>query len=105
MIGRGTFGNWKTPLSTPFVICRGELIELRHLPEHLIPKDGAVLLPMGLTLREVEERTIRQALQRNGWKKMVTARELGIDKNTLRRKIKRFGISAPSPGIMGQDQQ
>jgi transcriptional regulator of acetoin/glycerol metabolism len=29
---------------------------------------------------------------RNKGKKMATARELGIDKNTLRRKINRLGI-------------
>ena len=37
-------------------------------------------------------RAIREALARNRWKKVATARELGIDKNTLRRKIKRHGI-------------
>ena len=31
----------------------------------------------------------------NQWKKIKTARELGIDKNTLRRKIKRLGIVEP----------
>jgi transcriptional regulator of acetoin/glycerol metabolism len=93
----GNIRELENAIEYAFVICRGELIQLQHLPEHLIPKNGAMLAPMGLTLREAEERTIRQALQRNGWKKMVTARELGIDKNTLRRKIKRFGISAPNP--------
>jgi len=44
------------------------------------------------TLREVEKRAIQEALARNSWKRVATARELGIDKNTLRRKIKRFGI-------------
>ena len=92
----GNIRELENAIEYAFVICRGELIQLQHLPEHLIPKDGAMLAPRGLTLREAEERTIRQALQRNGWKKMVTARELGIDKNTLRRKIKRFGISAPA---------
>jgi len=37
--------------------------------------------------------TAQRALERNQWKKMVTARELGVDKNTLRRKIIRFDIS------------
>jgi DNA-binding NtrC family response regulator len=45
-----------------------------------------------LTLREVEKRAIEQALLRNQGRKVRTARELGIDKNTLRRKIKRLGI-------------
>jgi len=47
-------------------------------------------------LKEVEKRAIEEALQRNDWKRVVTARELGIDKNTLRRKIKRLGIIEPT---------
>jgi DNA-binding NtrC family response regulator len=42
--------------------------------------------------KEIEKTAIQQALMRNNWKKMVTARELGIDKNTLRRKINRLGM-------------
>jgi transcriptional regulator of acetoin/glycerol metabolism len=41
------------------------------------------------------EQAIRDALKRNEWKRVVTARELGIDKNTLRRKIKRLSILEP----------
>ena len=48
-----------------------------------------------LTLKEIEKRAIEMALQRNNWKKLATARELGIDKNTLRRKIKRLAIVLP----------
>jgi DNA-binding NtrC family response regulator len=51
-----------------------------------------MLVPTGSTLREIEKRAIHDALQRHGWKKVATARELGIHKNTLRRKIKRLEI-------------
>jgi DNA-binding NtrC family response regulator len=78
-----------------FVLCQEELIQLRHLPTHLVPEDRAMLVPTGLTLKEVEQRTIQEALQRNQGKKVKTARELGIDKNTLRRKIRRLGIIEP----------
>jgi PAS domain S-box-containing protein len=76
-----------------FVLCRDELIQLQHLPEKLIPSYEAFLIPTGLNLKEIEKHAIEQALHRNQWKKVATARELGIDKNTLRRKMKRFGIS------------
>jgi PAS domain S-box-containing protein len=79
-----------------FVLCRGELIRLQHLPERLIPKNKKMLVPIGLTLKEVERHAIHQALERNKWKRMATARELGIDKNTLRRKIKLYGFVEPS---------
>jgi PAS domain S-box-containing protein len=81
-----------------FVLCRGELIRLQHLPERFVPENGTMLLPTGLTLKEVERHTVHQALERNQWKRMTTARELGIDKNTLRQKIKRYGLVEPLKG-------
>jgi PAS domain S-box-containing protein len=91
----GNVRELENALEHAFVLCTGELIDLRHLPAHLVPKDRSMVVPTGLTLREVEKRTIQEALQRNEWKKVVTARELGVDKNTLRRKIKRLGIPVP----------
>ena len=82
-----------------FVLCRGELIRLQHLPERFVPENGTMLVPTGLTLKEVERHTVHQALERNQWKRMTTARELGIDKNTLRRKIKRYGLVEPLRGL------
>jgi PAS domain S-box-containing protein len=78
-----------------FVLCQEDLIALRHLPAQLVPENHSVLLADGLTLKGVEKRAIEEALERNQWKRMKTARQLGIDKNTLRRKIKRFGIVEP----------
>jgi len=75
-----------------FVISRESVIRLTDLPESIHPKRGMLQLPMGLTLKEIEKHAINQALVRNNGKKMATARELGIDKNTLRRKINRLGI-------------
>lgn len=76
-----------------FVICREGLIQPSCLPEYL--KVHASCLPplVGLTLRDIEKRTIIEALERNHWRRMATARELGIDKNTLRRKIKGHGLT------------
>jgi transcriptional regulator of acetoin/glycerol metabolism len=77
-----------------FVICKDELIRLQHLPEKLLPKINSTITTTGKTLREIEKKSILQALKRNNWKRMVTAKELGIDKNTLRRKIIRHSIEA-----------
>jgi transcriptional regulator with PAS, ATPase and Fis domain len=78
-----------------FVLSQEGLIRLHHLPDRIVPKNGYTMSPIDLTLKEAEKHTIEQALQRNQWKKMATARELGIDKNTLRRKIERHGIEIP----------
>jgi transcriptional regulator with PAS, ATPase and Fis domain len=89
----GNIRELENAIEHTFALCRDDLIRLHCLPSRIVPEDDSVLISKGLTLKEVEKHTIQQALHRNKWKKMATARELGIDKNTLRRKIKRFGIS------------
>jgi len=75
-----------------FVLCDGDVLHLENLPEHLVPKKDTIFMAGGVTLKEIEKHAIEQALRRNNGKKLATARELGIDKNTLRRKIIRLGI-------------
>ena len=66
------------------------------MPDHIHPMKESMFIPSGYTLRDAEKRTIEQALERNQWRRVATARELGIDKNTLRRKIQRLGIETPT---------
>jgi len=75
-----------------FVLCRDDLIGLNCLPDHLHPEIEPIIPLPGMALKDVERITIQKALKRNGGKRMATARELGIDKNTLRRKIQRLEI-------------
>ncbi|MFH0823477.1 MAG: sigma 54-interacting transcriptional regulator [Pseudomonadota bacterium] len=79
-----------------FILCHGGLIEPRHLPAHfpdLTTTDEN--FRTGLTLIDLEARAIRDALVRNRGNKSAAARELGIDKTTLWRKIRRLGESSP----------
>jgi PAS domain S-box-containing protein len=83
-----------------FILCAGGLIQERHLPESfqaLEQHSGLEhdLQDGGLSLEQIEKQAILGALQRNKWKKMMTCRELGISKDTLRRKIERYGIDNP----------
>ena len=81
-----------------FVVCPGGMIEPNHLPDHLAP-DGSILSGKQETvpdsLAELEARFIVAALKRNTWNRAATARELGIDKSTLYRKIRSHGIDLP----------
>ncbi|MBE9545032.1 MAG: sigma 54-interacting transcriptional regulator [Proteobacteria bacterium] len=88
----GNIRELENAIEHAFVLCNEELIHLYHLPDELWPQDDVALITTRLTLREIEKRAIIQALQRNNWKKASTARELGVHKNTLRRKIIRHGI-------------
>lgn len=93
----GNIRELENAIEHAFVLSEGDMILLNHLPEHLFPGETSVRVPNGSTLKEIEKHAIEQALQKNQWKRMATARELGIDKNTLRRKIKRHGIIEPNP--------
>jgi DNA-binding NtrC family response regulator len=77
-----------------FVLCRDEIIRMEDLPEHLIPA-GDPAVPVATTLKEIERSAIVQALRQHQGKRMAVARQLGIDKNTLRRKMIRLGIANP----------
>ena len=75
-----------------FVLCRGDLIQVEELPERIRPRQQAVITHAGLTLAEIEKQAIIVALERNRWKKGKSAMELGISRNTLRRKIEHLQI-------------
>jgi PAS domain S-box-containing protein len=88
----GNIRELENAIEHAFVLCKEELIRLNHLPDKLLSEINAIFASNGITLKDIERKAIIQALQRNNWKKAITAKELGIDKNTLRRKIIRYGI-------------
>jgi sigma-54 dependent transcriptional regulator, acetoin dehydrogenase operon transcriptional activator AcoR len=92
----GNIRELENAIEHAFILCHQGLIQPYHLPEHLRPtgREGPPL--SGLTLTELEKRAVWEALERHDWRRMATARELGIDKNTLRRKVKRFGLTPPA---------
>ncbi|MFH0944300.1 MAG: sigma 54-interacting transcriptional regulator [Planctomycetota bacterium] len=78
-----------------FVLCRGPVIAPEHLPPEIagasVTKEIAEA-PIGRTLAQFEAQVILAALRSNGWRRLDTARELGINKSTLWRKMKKLGI-------------
>jgi len=93
-----------------FVLCRGGLIEPRHLPEPLRSRVCAACpdtTQADASLEEIERLLIQTALERNGWNRARTAQKLGIARSTLRRKMRAFGIEAPkarTPAPGGQPE-
>ncbi len=83
------------------VLCRGELIESQHLPDYFQPA-----IPLKKTRSQepasskrkwadLEKGFLLQVLKDNNWNRQATARELGIGRQTLWRKIKRLNIQLP----------
>jgi len=88
----GNIRELENALEHAFVMCSGDLINPAHLPSRIRPRTPPIASDSALTLKDYEKTAIIQALERNQWKKVKTAIELDIDKNTLRRKIIRHGI-------------
>jgi PAS domain S-box-containing protein len=78
-----------------FVLCKSGSIKMRHLPEHMRAQGSPAELAESTNLDELEARFIRETLRRKGWNRTAAARELGMHKTTLWRKIKRLGIELP----------
>jgi PAS domain S-box-containing protein len=80
-----------------FVLVRDGQIELWHLPAEIVPVSAT--RPEGRKLAEtldaVEARAIRESIERNNGDRLAAARELGIHKSSLFRKIRRLGIDLP----------
>jgi PAS domain S-box-containing protein len=86
-------------LEHALIICQEETIQTRHLPEYLrvgraIRKPSARRSIRPLQVSDDEERDkIISALQQHDGHRAKTARALGMDRTTLWRKIKNYGIN------------
>lgn len=91
----GNIRELENAIEYAFILCREGFIRPEHLPESLRGEGLQSYPPSGFNLKDIERRAILDALERNHWRRMATARELGIDKNTLRRKMIRFNLKDP----------
>ena len=80
-----------------FVLCGSGEIEPRHLPEELMARAPALKASADIQgmVRVAEAQAIRAALEKHKFSRLAAARELGIHKATLFRKIKGLGIVLP----------
>ena len=80
-----------------FVLCRGDVIRTSHLSREIIAgvrngsDEPAFHLPSS-HLDAAEKKAIIEALQRHHNHRGKTAAFLGINKSTLWRKMKKYGI-------------
>ncbi len=72
------------------VLCRGDVIDTKELPGLTSSAEGAV--ENTVKLADLESRHIRRMLERMDWNLGQTAEVLGIHRNTLRSKIKEYGL-------------
>jgi len=80
-----------------FVLCPNGMLQIAHLPDELTLHGTRTSASATLhdARTRLEAQTIRTALERNAYNRLAAARELGMHKTTLFRKIKQFGITLP----------
>jgi len=78
-----------------FIMCAEGVIDVRHLPAELTSRSS--LGPVSPTARSAQEmfnvQLIRAALERNKNNRCAAAKELGMHKTTLFRKMRKLGIA------------
>ncbi len=83
-------------LEQAFVLCRGAVIELNHLPPELRPgTTSARDDQQPMSLQAMERFLISDTLQRRKGNRKQAARDLGINVTTLYRKMKSLRIEPP----------
>ena len=93
----GNIRELENAIERAFILCTGGYINIGHLPEDLtahVPATGN-----GSLIRSAHEtldaQAILAAVCRNGYNRVAAAKDLGIHKTTLFRKIKKLGIILP----------
>lgn len=87
-------------LERAVILCGGDLIDEKELPEHVRqapPREessagGQDASLGGVPLEQVEKRAIEETLRQTGDNKSEAARRLGITRATLHNKLRKYGL-------------
>jgi DNA-binding NtrC family response regulator len=92
----GNVRELENALEHAMVLSRGRAIEAAHLPPELVPEAAAARPRRDVPLHSEEEKAmLAQALREAGWNRSRAARRLGMDRTTLWRKIREYGLKPP----------
>ncbi len=96
----GNIRELENTIERAFILCTEGEIRIEHLPEELTRHTARTeICPDLRSARNLlEAQVIRAALERNNFNRAAAARELGIHKTTLLRRIKKLGLSLPQRG-------
>jgi transcriptional regulator with PAS, ATPase and Fis domain len=99
----GNIRELKNIIEYSFILCDGGYILPQHLPDpfntapHFPEPESGPRQDRPQTLDEIEKQAIFLSLEKNRWKKSAVCEELGISKDTLRRKLGKYNLSQPFP--------
>jgi transcriptional regulator with PAS, ATPase and Fis domain len=81
-----------------FVLCSEGEIEVSHLPGYLSQHgngQSTARLSMQESVGLSEKETIVEALKKNNYNRLAAAKDLGVHKSTLFRKVRKYQIILP----------
>lgn len=80
-----------------FILCNEENINISHLPEELKTHPAGRKSKAGIRAAHeiLDIQSIQASLKRNNYNRLATAKDLGIHKTTLFRRIKKLGLALP----------
>lgn len=77
------------------VMCQAARIRTIHLPPELVPQKDSLKIEeqeSRLPLRSFEKHLISETLEKHNGNKVLAAKELGLHRSTLWRKMKKYGL-------------
>lgn len=93
----GNIRELENVIERAFILCNEGLIGISHLPGELTAHELTAGVDADVRFAHdiLDAQAIRGALERNAFNRLAAARELGIHKTTLFRRIKKLGIPLP----------
>jgi PAS domain S-box-containing protein len=93
----GNIRELENVIERSFILCSEGFIGIEHLPEELTVYRAAGRSASDIkTARDLlDAQAIRTSLERNAYNRLAAARELGIHKSTLFRRVRQLGMSLP----------
>jgi DNA-binding NtrC family response regulator len=101
----GNVRELKNVVSKAAMVAEGEIIRLSDLPREVVHSQGEEPAPAPLLegdLDGMERRMIEQALRRSGGDQTKAAKQLGISRRTLSRKLKAYNAEENKAPILGK---
>jgi len=93
----GNVRELENAIETAVVLCKGEEIQVEDLPPTITAKAEPERLPLRQALERAEREIIENALKLNNWKRQPTAEMLEIDRTTLFKKMRMYGLLREEP--------
>lgn len=92
----GNVRELRNAIDYAFVLCPGGAIGIEHLPATISAKQNREAYGFYKTANHEEEKArLLEALRHNGWNQSKTARQLGVSRVTVWKRMKKHGIKRP----------